>query len=283
MSTTMPPQRGDVDDQYGTPDLVERIEASLRAAGLDPSAPSRDDIAGFDEFHIRGREATRELGRLTGLESGMRVLDVGCGLGGPARTLATEFGCRVVGLELTKVYCRAARLLNERLGVGDAVRIHHGDALDPPFDDATFDAAVIVHVTMNVADKRRLFAGIRRLLRRGGRLGLYEILAGPTRPEHVPVPWADDPELSHLIAPDDLRALLERTGYRVLEWNDVGDAGLAWFRARVEAAAGRPPDAPPPLGLNILLGESTPVKVENVIRNLEEDRIRVVMAALEAV
>lgn len=283
MTSTTPSARNPVATHYGTPELSTRIAEALRAAGRDPDSPERDDVAGFDEFHIRGREATRELGRLAGLESDMRLLDIGCGLGGPARTLASEFGCRVVGLELTPEYVRAARLLNERLGMNDVVEIREGDALDMPFEDGEFDAAVIEHVAMNVADKRRLFGGIRRVLRSGGRLALYEILAGEVRPEHFPVPWAEGPELSHLVAPGDLRTVLENAGFRRLEWNDVTESGLDWFRAKVEALADRPADAPPPLGLNVLMGDSTPVKVRNVIRNLEEDRIHVVMASVRAV
>lgn len=282
MTSTIPSRRTAIDAHYGTPDLTARIAGVLRGAGKDPDAPTRDEVAGFDEFHIGGRDATRELARMAGLGPDMRVLDVGCGLGGPARTLASDFGCRVVGLDVTEEYCRAARLLNERLGMGEAVEIRHGDALELSFDDDAFGAVVIQHVSMNVADKQRLFAGIRRVLRSGGRLALYEILAGPVRPEHFPVPWAEEPELSHLVSPEELRTVLEEAGFRLTAWNDVSDASLAWFRAKVDAAANRPADAPPPLGLNVLMGESTPTKIKNMIRNLTEERIRVVMAVLEA-
>lgn len=270
-------------EQYGRAELEEKIFAAYRAAGVDTETLTRDDIASFDEFHIRGREATRELARLAEVEPGTEVLDVESGVGGPARTLAAEFGCRVTGLDLTEEYVRVAELLTERVGLADRVNFEHGDAMEMPFEDDAFDLAWMQHTSMNVADKPRLFAEVRRVLRPGGRLALYEILAGSEESPHFPVPWADDPSVSFLASPEELQSLLARTGFEQVGRRDVTAESLAWFRETIEAVANRPPDAPPPLGLNLLMGETTAEKAENVVRNLEEGRIVVTQAAFEAV
>lgn len=270
-------------EQYGRAELEENIFAAYRAADVDTETLTRDDIASFDEFHIRGREATRELARLAEVEPGTEVLDVESGVGGPARTLAAEFGCRVTGLDLTEEYVRVAELLTERVGLADRVNFEHGDAMEMPFEDDAFDLAWMQHTSMNVADKPRLFAEVRRVLRPGGRLALYEILAGSEESPHFPVPWADDPSVSFLASPEELQSLLARTGFEQVGRRDVTAESLAWFRETIEAVANRPPDAPPPLGLNLLMGETTAEKAENVVRNLEEGRIVVTQAAFEAV
>jgi ubiquinone/menaquinone biosynthesis C-methylase UbiE len=248
----------------------------LRANGIQPDAITRDDVASLDEFHLRGRDATRELARLAGLTAGMRVLDVGCGLGGPARTLATEFGCRVTGVDLTTEFCQIARLLNERLGLGETIEIRNADALDLPVPDGSFDAAVLEHVTMNIADKQRLFREMRRVLRPGGRLALYEICAGTSRPEHLPAPWAESPAMSHLVAPGEMRLAIEAAGFAIREWRDLSAVARDFVRDVLDRARQRPADAPPPVGLNLLVGENGRTKFENLLRNFEEVRIRVV-------
>ena len=98
---------------------------------------------------------SQELARLTGLHEGMHVLDVGSGLGGPARTLAAEFGCRVTGRDLTEEFCRAAVMLTVRVGLQDRITFQHGSALDLPFEEATFDVVWTQGVFMNIADKPR--------------------------------------------------------------------------------------------------------------------------------
>lgn len=177
---------------YSQPDLIGKLLSALERAGKDIDSLSRDDVAGFEEFHIRGRDATRELARLAGLQPEMEVLDIGCGIGGPARTLAAEFGCRVTGLDLVEEYCRAATVLTERLRLAERVRFHEGNALDMPFSAGSFDAAFMAHVSMNIEDKASLFRQVVRVLRPDGRLALYEICAGAVSPPHFPAPWAAD-------------------------------------------------------------------------------------------
>ena len=271
-----------LNDHYGVADLGDGILDALDAAGKDVDALTREDIASFDEFHIRGLEATRELAELAAVGADARVLDVGCGIGGPARTLASEFGCDVVGVDVVEEYCRAATLFTERVGLTDDVRFQHGNALDLPFEDESFDVVWFEHVLLNVEATDTAFEEARRVLRPEGTIALYEICAGPGGDPVFPVPWAADPSLSYLDSPEALRESLVDGGFDELAWRDVTEPSLEWFRTVVESMQSRPPDAPPPLGLNLLMGAETPVKAANVVQNLEEDRIAVVQGVYES-
>jgi ubiquinone/menaquinone biosynthesis C-methylase UbiE len=202
-----------VNEHYGRGALAAMIFNALRAAGKDPNALAIEDLAPVDQLHLRGREATLELARLAGITPSMQVLDVGGGLGGPARTLASEFGCALEVLDLTEEFCRAGEVLTARTGLADLVSFRHGSALEMPYPNATFDVAWTQHSSMNIADKERLYVEIRRVLRPGGRLAMHEILAGEVPPIHLPVPWARDPSLSHLRPPEEVRAILKDIGF----------------------------------------------------------------------
>ena len=266
-----------VGTHYGRGDLATKILEALRAAGKDPEAPTPEDLTPIDQLHARGREATLELARLAGITSGMRVLDVGGGLGGPARTLASEFGCAVEVLDLTEDFCRAGEVLTARTGLGDRVSFQHGNALEMPYPDAGFDVAWTQHSSMNIPDKERLYREIHRVLRPGGRLALHEILAGPVSPIHFPVLWARDPALSHLRPPAEVRALLRDTGFEELAWIDETTPALRWYERRLAAA----PGGPPPLGPHLVFGDDFGEMLRNQVLNLSERRISVVQALFE--
>lgn len=262
-----------VEAHYGAEDLLERILEALEAAGHDPQAPSPEALAGVEEFHIRGREATRELVELGGITPDMHALDVGCGLGGPARALAREVGCRVTCLDLTEAYCRTAEALTARAALGDSVDFHCGDACAMPFDDAAFDVVWTQHVSMNVADKEAFYRELRRVLRPGGRLVMYEIIADSGEPLHFPVPWAPDASISFLADADALRQGLARHGLTIQTWRDVSDPAVEWFDAMLERVER---EGPPPIGLHLLLGPEMKTMAANVRRNIASGRIRIV-------
>jgi MPBQ/MSBQ methyltransferase len=265
-----------VGEHYGRRDLASAILIALRA-GKDPAALTIEDLAPIDQLHARGSEATLELARLAGITAGMRVLDVGGGLGGPARTLASAFGCSVEVLDLTEEFCRAGEMLTARTGLADLVCFRQGNALKMPYPGAGFDEAWTQHSSMNIADKERLYAEIQRVLRPGGRLALHEILAGPVSPIHFPVPWARDPDLSHLRPPEELRALLKDRGLEELAWIDETATALRWHKRRLAAT----PGGPPPLGLHLLFGDDFDEMLRNQVRNLREHRISLAQAAFE--
>lgn len=271
---------GSVSAHYGRADLGDTILAVLRAAGRNADAPALDDLAPVDQFHLRGVEATLDLANLAGLRSGQQILDVGGGLGGPARTIASMFDCRVLVLDLTEEFCRAGEMLTERTGLQDRVTFRHGNALQMPIEDSSFDVVWTQHCTMNIPDKPRLYSEVARVLRSGGRLAMHEVVAGPVQPLTFPLPWAPDPSISFVLPADEMRRTIEGAGLREVTWIDVTAPTLDWLRARVTEMHGGP-SSTPQLGLNLLLGPEIGVTFQNLGRNLAEGRAVVVEAVFE--
>lgn len=210
-----------INEYWGRDNLGQAILNALAASGKSLEALTNDDLAPLDQFHGGGKAATVRLARLAGLTPGMRVLDVGGGLGGPARTLAVECGCHVTVIDLTESYVRAAQALTTRLGLGDCVTHQAGNALELPFDDGIFDVVWTQNSGMNIAAKERLYKGFHRVLRPGGLLALQEPMAGPVQPPIFPVMWARDAATSFLRTPPEMRALIEAAGFRARLWDDV--------------------------------------------------------------
>jgi ubiquinone/menaquinone biosynthesis C-methylase UbiE len=262
-----------VEAHYAHQNLETVVLAALAAAGKDLDHLSPDDLAPIDEFHIRGRKATHELASLLRLDDSLKVLDVGSGLGGASRYLALEFGCQVAGLDLTYEYCQVAAMLCRRLGLDTRVCYCHGNALDMPFADASFDVLWTQHVSMNIADKSRLYEEMWRVLKPGGVLASYEILAGEGGPVYFPVPWARDASASFLVTPQQMLEKLKAVGFETLHWQDTTETGRTWFRRMGERLRA---EAPPPLGIHVLLGADFPVMAHNQVRNLEESRVAII-------
>ncbi len=271
----------EINNHYGIGNLDERILAAFEEHGKDASTLTREDIAAFEEFHIRGRDATRELAELADIHAESAVVDIGSGVGGPARTLAAEYGCSVTGVDLVEEYCQIAAAFTDRVGLSDRVSFQQGNALDLPFADGSFDVAWLQHMTMNVADKDQLIAEAHRVLQSNGRLALYEICAGPGGEIHLPVPWAEDADLNYLTTPTELQETIASAGFDRVAWQDVTAESLEWFKNKLDKMQSRPVDAPAPLGLNLLLGEDTPALMKNTVRNLEEDRIQVIQGVYD--
>jgi len=201
--------------------LGEKILRKVAESGKSLASLTIDDLAPFDQFHAGGKDSTIRLARLARLEPGMRVLDVGGGLGGPARTLAAEFGCSVTTLDLTDSYVEAAALLTKQLGFSGRVVHQVGDALALPFENASFDVVWTQNSGMNIADKEGLYKGFCRVLKKDGLLVLQEPMAGRVQPLIFPVMWANDEAASFLRRPEEMRALIERAGFSLKAWEDV--------------------------------------------------------------
>jgi len=260
---------------YGLNALLDAILQALTATGKDIDRLVPADLAPVDEFHIRGREATLELAGRASIEAGMRVLDVGCGIGGSARLLAAEHDCHVSGIDLTREYIEVATTLAERTGLAQRVAFHHGSATELPFEPGSFDIVWTEHVQMNIADKATFYGEIARVLKPGGHLLFHDIFSSDGSEPWYPVPWAGDASISFLAQADTVPEILEAAGLQVLEWEDRSADSLAWFRntvARVKA------NGPAPLGLHLLMGASALPKFENLIRNLQESRITVIQS-----
>lgn len=262
----------------GGGDLAAAIADSLRRAGKDLGLLTTADLATVDEFHIRARKATLEVAGFLDLSGSSRVLDIGCGLGGPARTLAETFGCHVTGIDITQAFCDAATTLSDWVGLTDRVDFRQGDATNLPFGDAEFDAAMTIHVAMNIAAKDRMVAEAKRVLKPGGRFVAYDVLQGEGGEVLYPVPWAREPSISHLATPETMRTLLSDAGFRILQVEDSTEAGQLWF----EEMAARLANSAPAVTFQAFLGNDFPAMARNQVINLRERRIRTVTYVCEA-
>lgn len=269
----------DVASHYsGGGDLSRAIADSLRRAGKDMDKLTTADLATVDEFHVRARKATLEVAQFLSLDASSHVLDIGSGLGGPARTLAETFGCHVTGIDLTQAFCDAATTLSGWVGLSDRVDFRQGDATSLPFGDAMFDAAMTIHVAMNIAAKDRMYAEARRVLKPGGRFVAYDLLQGEGGDVLFPVPWAREPSISHLATPDTMPTLLSDAGFRILKVEDSTEAGQRWF----EEMAGRLVKSAPAVTFQAFLGNDFPAMARNQVINLRDRRIRAVSYVCEA-
>jgi ubiquinone/menaquinone biosynthesis C-methylase UbiE len=261
-----------VEAYWGREHLAEAILAALVDRGVDLDALTVDLLAPVDQFHGGGKPVTERLARLAVAAPGTRVLDVGGGFGGPARTLAVQFGCHVTSLDLTESYVRAARMLTARMRLDDRVTHEVGNALALPFPDASFDLVWTQNSGMNIADKARLYAGFHRVLRPGGRLALQEPMAGPVEPLLYPVMWARDPSTSFLRPPAEMRAIIEGAGFRALVWDDI-----------TAETAGPPSGAavPPHSIQRLVMGDGIDAIIRAGGQNREEHRLVSIQAVFE--
>jgi SAM-dependent methyltransferase len=261
---------------YAAQDIETRVLAALRAAGLDPAQRlSPAALGALDHFHTGGLRASRELLELVPVRATDRVLDIGAGLGGPARLLASESGCRVACLDMSPDYCAAAALLNRLTGLDDRVEVHEGSALNLPFADGSFDIVWMQNVGMNIADKRRLYGEVRRVLVPGGRFAFQEMAAGSAAPSRFPLPWATDPADSFLVSVDDMRAMLGGSGFVEERLEDTSEAHLA------RTAANATPAAPGQLSLAAFV-DDLGQKAANARCSLEEGEVRLVRGVFRA-
>ena len=263
-----------IDQPYATGLARSDIERALAAAGKQTHALQASDLAMLEDFHSLGRLATAALVDLAQITANDRVLDAGTGIGGTARLVAAERGARVTAVDLTPEYCEVAKWLNDAVGLGDMIEVRTADVTELPIDAASFDVVLSQHVQMNIADKRRLYAEARRVLVPGGRLALWDVTAGPGGPLRLPVPWATSPEQSHLVAPERLAELLLEAGFATAQWNDLTEPAEKATRQFFAAEQ-------PPLGLHVFVPDF-PTKAANLVRNLAEDRARLVQAVLTA-
>jgi SAM-dependent methyltransferase len=266
-------------DFYEGPDLESVVLDSLRASGRTVDPLDSDDLAAMDEFHALGRVGTLALAELADVNPGERVLDVGAGIGGPSRALARHFGAEVAALDPTERFCRLARALNERCGLADRVTVVQGDGTTLPFEPRSFDLVWTQAVWQSVEEKASLCAEIHHVLRPGGRFAMLELLRQGSAPLHYPVPWADGPAQSFLVSDQQWRDMLAAAGFEPQRWLTGEQAQSALVDA---AAAGRAMAAGVPgVGLELLLPDYE-ARMAGLARNVEEGRVTLLMAVLEA-
>ncbi len=233
-----------------------------------------DHLAGVDEFHIGGRPVTAALAEQLQLSHGLSVLDVGCGLGGTARFLATAYGCMVSGVDITPEYVEVGGKLNRKLGLDGQIELRCASALDMPFEDASFDRVTMLHVGMNISDKDALFSEVSRVTKLGGYALVYDIMCTNAETLAYPVAWAQNEAMSFVAAPECYRRALEANRFELLTETSMRDVAVRFFetiRARLAEAG------PPPLGLHILMGNDAPQKVANMLANVQKGSIAPVL------
>jgi ubiquinone/menaquinone biosynthesis C-methylase UbiE len=270
--------REQIEQHYSRGRILDSILKALRETGKDLARLKPEDLAPVDEFHVRGREATAELAGRASLKPGSRVLDVGCGLGGSARYLAAEHQCQVNGIDLTQEYVDVANALAGMVGLSDKVAFRQASALEMPFGDGSFDVVWTQHVQMNIADKRAFYREIARVTSPKGLFLFHDIFQGDGGPLYYPVPWAEEPSISFLAAPADVREMLEELGFVIHDWVNKSEPSLQWVVAAVEKVK---VSGPPPLGPHLLMGDTAKTKLGNAIRNLREGRFVVYQACAE--
>lgn len=262
-----------VREHYSPSNLTARIIGLLADLAPGEERLTVDQLAPLDQFHTRGLAATSDLAGLADIDGQTEVLDLGSGLGGPARYLAATFGCRVVGIDLSPEFVEAAAYLAQRCGLTDRVTFKLGSALDLPVPDQAFDVVFLQHVAMNISDRDRLYGEARRVLRPGGRLAIYDVVMREGE-LHYPVPWALDDSTSFVFSADATHEVLKRTGFEALHWHDDTAKALSWF----SAAAVQPAQGP---SLATILGSEFPGRAANLVRNIREGRAGILSAVLK--
>jgi SAM-dependent methyltransferase len=254
---------------WGRGDVYAAIVSALEKASKPLAGLTVEDLAPVDHFHARGFPATVELADRLPIKAGQRILDIGCGLGGPARYIAKRFQCTVDGIDITAAFVEAANKLTVLVGMQGQVKIELGDGHRLPYADACFDGAYTQHVTMNVSDRGIFFSEAHRVLKPGAFFALTEQGLGPKGNPYYPLPWSEDGSGAYLVTPSETRALLEKTGFENVTIEDTGPKYLAGYKKAIERAEA---GTLPPLGAHLLMGETALPKTRNAARNIEEGR-----------
>ncbi len=260
-----------VSKHYTRGDLLGAIRAGVEKLGKAPATVTIDDLAPVDEFHIGGRVATRSFLDQLSLVAADLVLDVGCGIGGSSRFAAHTYGCRVTGVDLTEEYVATGNALCGWVGLQDRVTLTQSNVLALQLPDVGFDKAFMLHVGMNIADKTALAKEVGRVLKPGGRFGIYDVMRASDEPLVFPVPWATVAEGSCVASPGDYRHALRAASFEIIHEQDRRGFALEFFERLKAQSAAR--TGPPPLGLHLLMGPTAITKVQNMIDNIAAGRI----------
>jgi SAM-dependent methyltransferase len=247
--------------------LEESILQAVTQAGKTLEQVTAGDFATMDEFHVGGIEATLELATQMELRPGMRLLDIGSGIGGPARYFGGEQGCYVTGVDLTEEFVQVAKSLTRLLKLDNLLEFRQASALDLPFEAETFDGAYMIHVGMNVSDKAGVFREARRVLKPGGLFTLYDILRTADGPMRYPVPWALEEDTSFVVDPGTYRDALEAAGFCVERERRRSAFAIEFTQLAMGRIA---QNGPPVLGLQLLMGDKTRVMITNTLAMMQE-------------
>ena len=263
--------KNSITEHYTHGQLLDRILQGVKAIGKTPATVTVDELAPVDEFHIGGRQASEDFICQLELSADDHTLDVGCGIGGTSRFVASRFGCRVTGIDLTPEFVSTGQSLCDWVGLSSQVELHQGDATEMPFANESFDAAFMLHVGMNIVNKARMFAEVYRLVKPSAIFGIYDVMQTTDEPLTYPVPWSSVPGTSALATQEQYVEALEQTGFDIIKIRDRRDFAAEFFaetRRQMEQAGGAPP-----LGVHIAMGDSAPIKISNMVENIAAGRV----------
>lgn len=256
---------------YTTGQLTERVEAALKALGVDPDHATADDLKAADEFHTGGLQATEHFFGHLDVTPDTKVIDMGSGIGGTARFVAGRFGAHVTGVDLTPEFVETAGALSAMVGLGDKTAFHVGSALQMPVPDGAFDLATLMHVGMNIEDKAALFAEAARVLAPGGTFAVFDVMkAGVDEPLIFPLPWSTLPETSFVASPGTYKDAAASAGFDMVLEHDRADFAKDFMAAAFAAAE---ESGPSPMGIHLMMGETAGEKLQNYVANLHAGRI----------
>lgn len=253
-----------IEKHYARPELYKQILQALKDQGK--TTISRQDLAAVDEFHVRGAAVSIELAREADFKKDIRILDLGCGIGGPSRMLASEFGCKITGIDITEEFIHTAILLTKLVGLDHLVQYIHADALNMPFENESFDVVWTQHVQMNIRNKEKLYSEINRVLDSGGLIIYYDILTRSHEDVIYPVPWANDNSISFLITPTTLHELLVNEGLTKIRIKDHTNEGIQFLKEMLNRINSQ---GQPKSGMHLIVGELWKDKFQNLLTNLE--------------
>lgn len=260
------PRKSLVTTHYTRGDLLTKIQAALGQLGKYPDTVTIDDLGPVDEFHVGGRVATQQFLDRLDIAPNQHVLDVGCGLGGASRFAANRYDCLVSGVDLTSEYVTVGNTINQWIGFEEKISLREGDALAMPFEREAFDRAYLMHVGMNISDKERLARELYRVVKSGGKVGIYDIMRMDDAELEFPLPWATSSEGSALATPDEYIQVLKSAGFEAVTILDRRQFALDFFAQARQKLKGSP--NPPALGLHLVMGQETPTKIQNLVGNI---------------
>ena len=268
-----------VSEHYSNKGLLDKIYKGLEKLGIDKNQLTQSDLSSFDEFHIGGSEGTLMLAEKLIMNASSSVLDIGCGIGGPARFLSSEFGCKVSGIDLTADFVNTGNSLTDQVGLSDKVKLIEASALNIPFADNSFDVSYMIHVGMNIADKDVLFSEAFRVTKPGGVFGIYDVMLIGNCELQYPLPWAVEEDGNAIASATDYISALIKAGFSLKHEDDKTDFANGFFE-KMSASMGTS-EGPPPVGLHLLMGDLTTQKIKNMAKLIKSGIIAPKILILE--